>query len=84
MAGDVLVGITTSGKSENILKAFDEAEKKGMTTVLMTGGKGGLPLIRADYILRIPSEDTPRIQEGHMLIGHIMCELIEAGLTEGE
>lgn len=81
--GDVLIGITTSGKSPNILQAFQCAKKRKLLTVLMSGNiKGYLPVLdHADYVIEIPSSDTPRIQEGHILIGHIMCEIIESELT---
>lgn len=84
--GDVLVGITTSGRSGNILKAFEYAKKKEMSTVLMTGRAGSvLPILNyTDHVIHIPSSDTARIQEGHILVGHIICEIIEAGLAEGE
>ena len=77
--GDVLIGITTSGKSKNILNAFIEAKKLGISTILMTGYiDGDIEIINyADYILSVPSLDTPRIQEMHILIGHIMCEIVE-------
>lgn len=83
--GDVLIGITTSGKSENIFRAFKQAKENGMYTVLLTGRASGyLPITEyTDYAINIPSDDTPRIQEGHILVGHIMCEIIEAKLTGG-
>jgi len=82
--GDVLIGITTSGKSPNVLQAFQRAKRQKMVTVLMSGEIGGyLPILDyADYVIEIPSDDTPRIQEGHILIGHIICEIIESKLTE--
>ncbi len=82
--GDVLIGITTSGKSANIDNAFRQAKDIGMSTVLMTGDiHEYVPIIEyTDYLMKIPSNDTPRIQEGHILIGHILCEIIEAKLTE--
>ncbi len=82
--GDVLIGLTTSGKSENIHNAFKQAKAGGMWTVLMTGDiKTRLPIFEyTDYTINIPSEDTPRIQEGHILVGHIICEIIESELTE--
>lgn len=78
--GDVLVGISTSGNSKNILRAFEEAKKQGLTLVLLTGETGGVLKDLADYILKVPSSDTPRIQECHILIGHIICELVEERL----
>ena len=82
--GDVLIGITTSGKSQNVLQAFQRAKKQKLLTVLMCGKISGyLPTLDyADYVIEIPSDETPRIQEGHILIGHIMCEIIESKLTE--
>lgn len=81
--GDVLVGISTSGNSKNILRAFEEAKKQGLTLVLLTGETGGVLKDLADYILKVPSNDTPRIQECHILIGHIICELVEERLFAG-
>lgn len=84
--GDVLIGITTSGKSQNVLQALQRAKKQKLVTVLMSGKIDGYLSILdyADYVIEIPSHDTPRIQEGHILIGHIMCEIIESKLTGGE
>ncbi len=76
--GDVLIGISTSGNSKNIILAFEEAKKKGMITVGFTGVGGGLMKEKSDYLFAIPSKDTPRIQECHIMIGHILCELVEA------
>lgn len=75
--GDVLVGITTSGNSKNIIAAMEMAKKQGMITVGMTGKSGGKMNDCCDIMLRVPSTDTPRIQESHILIGHIICQLIE-------
>ena len=75
--GDVLVGITTSGNSKNILAAMEMARKHGMITIGMTGKSGGKMNDCCDIMLRVPSTDTPRIQESHILIGHIICQLIE-------
>ncbi|MFM2155780.1 MAG: hypothetical protein RL516_529 [Bacteroidota bacterium] len=75
--GDVLVGITTSGNSKNIIAAMEMAKKQGMITVGMTGKSGGKMNDCCDILLRVPSTDTPRIQESHILIGHIICQLIE-------
>ena len=76
-AGDVLIGLSTSGNSVNILKAFEVAKKKGMTTVALTGITGGQMKSTSDYLINIPSTDTPRIQESHITIGHIICQLVE-------
>lgn len=75
--GDILVGLSTSGNSKNILLAFEEAKAKGMITVGFTGESGGQLKPLSDYLLNIPSTDTPRIQECHMLLGHIICQLVE-------
>jgi D-sedoheptulose 7-phosphate isomerase len=75
--GDVLVGITTSGNSKNIIAAMEMATKQGMITIGMTGQSGGKMNDCCDIMLRVPSTDTPRIQESHILIGHIICQLIE-------
>ncbi len=76
--GDVLVGISTSGNSKNIVLAFDQAKENGMITIGFTGNGGGKMKEKADYILDIPSKDTPRVQECHIMVGHILCELVEA------
>ncbi|MFM7014901.1 MAG: D-sedoheptulose 7-phosphate isomerase [Bacteroidota bacterium] len=75
--GDVLFGITTSGNSKNILAAMETAKNQGMITIGMTGQSGGKMNDCCDIMLRVPSTDTPRIQECHILIGHIICQLIE-------
>lgn len=76
--GDVLVGISTSGNSTNICNAFRKAKDLGVITVAMTGESGGKMKEIADYLLNVPSTDTPRIQESHIMIGHIICEIVEA------
>ena len=76
--GDILVGISTSGKSLNIYNAFCKAKDLGVVTVAMTGETGGKLATKADYLLNVPSTDTPRIQESHILIGHIICEIVES------
>lgn len=78
--GDVLVGISTSGNSKNILLALEEANKLGMITIGMTGTSGGKMKDCCKYLLNVPSTDTPRIQEVHILLGHILCEIIESNL----
>jgi D-sedoheptulose 7-phosphate isomerase len=75
--GDVLVGLSTSGNSANIIKAFEAAKEKGMTTVACTGITGGQMKSVSDYLINIPSTDTPRIQESHIMVGHIICQLVE-------
>ena len=76
-SGDVLVGLSTSGNSGNIVKAFEVARAKGIATVGFTGLSGGVMKEMSDYLLNVPSTDTPRIQESHILIGHIICQLVE-------
>ncbi|MEI9933275.1 MAG: D-sedoheptulose 7-phosphate isomerase [Ferruginibacter sp.] len=75
--GDVLVGLSTSGNSKNIINAFEVAKEKGMTTIGLTGETGGKMKDVSDYLLNVPSTDTPRIQESHILLGHIICQLVE-------
>ncbi|MCO5235684.1 MAG: D-sedoheptulose 7-phosphate isomerase [Chitinophagaceae bacterium] len=75
--GDVLVGLSTSGNSKNIVLAFEQAKMNGMITVGFTGSGGGKMKSLSDYLISIPSNDTPRIQESHMLLGHIICQLVE-------
>ncbi|MFT3675186.1 MAG: D-sedoheptulose 7-phosphate isomerase [Chitinophagaceae bacterium] len=76
--GDVLVGLSTSGNSANIVKAFETANSKGLVTVAFTGQTGGLLKAHSHFLINVPSTDTPRIQEAHMLLGHIICQLVEA------
>lgn len=78
--GDVLVGISTSGNSGNIVKAFEMAKTMGVTTIGFTGQKGGKMKDLGDYLINIPSNTTPRIQESHILVGHIICELVEINI----
>jgi D-sedoheptulose 7-phosphate isomerase len=78
--GDILVGLTTSGNSPNIVKAFEAARAKGITTIGFTGSTGGKLQSLADFLLNVPSDTTPRIQESHILLGHIICELVEADI----
>jgi D-sedoheptulose 7-phosphate isomerase len=75
---DILVGMSTSGNSINILKAFETAREKGITTIGMTGQGGGKLAALSDHLIDVPSKNTPRIQEAHMLLGHIICQLVEA------
>ncbi len=75
--GDVLVGISTSGNSTNIVKAFEMAKTIGVVTIGFTGATGGKMKDLSDYLINIPSTTTPRIQESHILVGHIICELVE-------
>lgn len=78
--GDVLIGLSTSGNSENILAAFKTASVLGMTTIALTGKTGGKLNDLSDYILKVPSTNVPRIQETHLLVGHIICEQVEQEL----
>jgi D-sedoheptulose 7-phosphate isomerase len=75
--GDVVIGITTSGRSPNILKGFKTARRMGMKAIAMTGKNGLARGDKTDILLDVPSTDTPRIQEAHITIGHIMCEIVE-------
>ena len=76
-AGDVLIGLSTSGNSINILNALDMAKQKKMITIAFTGSTGGKMKDKCDYLINVPSTDTPRIQESHILLGHILCQLVE-------
>jgi D-sedoheptulose 7-phosphate isomerase len=75
--GDVLVGISTSGNSKNVLAAFETARLMGVVTVAFTGSGGGKMREAVDYLLEVPSNDTARIQEGHILAGHLVCDWVE-------
>jgi len=77
---DILIGLSTSGNSANILRAFAEANSLGMLTVGFTGQSGGQLKEKCTYLLNVPSDDTPRIQEVHIMLGHIICELVEEKL----
>lgn len=78
--GDVLIGLSTSGNSVNVIKALEVANAIGMVTVAFTGETGGKMKDCAKYLINIPSKDTPRIQECHMILGHTICELVEIAL----
>ena len=78
--GDVLIGISTSGNSQNIINAFAKARDIGVTTIALTGKTGGKMRSLADILLCVPSSDTPRIQESHIMLGHIICEIVESAL----
>ena len=79
-SGDVLVGITTSGGSQNVLNAFDAAKNIGMTNIAFVGADTDKVKDKANIIISVPSDDTPRIQEMHIMIGHIICECVEKGV----
>lgn len=83
-AGDVLIAISTSGNSENVIRGIDTAEKMGIHIVVLTGRDGGKMKARGDVVICVPSDDTQRIQEGHLLVEHILCELVEFALSSGE
>ena len=78
--GDVLIGLSTSGNSVNVMKALEKANEMGITTIAFTGKTGGKINGLSKYLINIPSTDTPRIQECHMLLGHTICELVEIKL----
>ncbi len=78
--GDILIGISTSGNSMNVVNALRKGKKKGMITIGMTGARKSKLEAHCDYLIQAPSAHTPRIQEAHILIGHILCELVEREL----
>jgi len=78
--GDVLIGISTSGNSENVLRAIAQSKKQGMTTIGLLGAGGGKIVGECDMSVVVPSKITARIQESHILIGHLWCEIIEEEL----
>ena len=75
--GDIFIGYSTSGKSPNILRAFEEAHARGLLCIGLTGNRGEPMQELCDYLLEVPSSDTPKIQEGHLVLGHILCGLVE-------
>lgn len=77
-SGDVLVGFSTSGNSPNMVKAFEAAREAGIKAVALTGSSGGELKPLADILINVPCDDTPRIQEAHIMIAHIICEIVEA------
>lgn len=82
-AGDILICLSTSGNSPNVVKAAERAMIIGLKTIGLTGSKGGALNDYCDLMIRVPSDDTPRIQEAHILIGHIICELVEMAFLPG-
>ncbi|RYD54797.1 MAG: SIS domain-containing protein [Sphingobacteriales bacterium] len=78
--GDILVGLSTSGNSTNIVKAMEQARQLGMINVGFTGETGGAMKDICDHLINVPSKDTPRIQEVHIMVGHIVCQLVEEQL----
>lgn len=75
--GDMFIGISTSGNSANVVEALKESKAKGIITVGLTGEKGGAMAEMCDYCIKVPSNETPRVQEAHILIGHIICAVVE-------
>jgi D-sedoheptulose 7-phosphate isomerase len=80
--GDVAIGISTSGSSRNVIKAIEVAKKRGLKTIAFTSKKGEKLISKVDYAFKVSSEETPRIQETHITLGHILCELVEDILFE--
>jgi D-sedoheptulose 7-phosphate isomerase len=78
--GDVFIGLSTSGNSPNVLAALDECRARGIATVGLTGQGGGKMAALCDHCLRMPSTETPKIQEGHIIVGHIICALVERAM----
>ena len=78
--GDVFVGLSTSGNSKNIVEALNISRAKGLKTIGLTGESGGKMENLCDIIIKVPSKDTPRVQESHIMIGHIICEIVEGEL----
>lgn len=78
--GDIFIGYSTSGQSPNILMAFKEARARGLVCIGLTGNRGGHMRELCDFLLEVPSSDTPKIQEGHLVLGHILCGLVELSL----
>jgi D-sedoheptulose 7-phosphate isomerase len=83
-SGDIYIAISTSGNSKNVLKSLESAKKLGIKTVGLTGRSGGKMKDMVDYCICVPSDETPRIQETHILIGHILCAAVEKELFEKE
>lgn len=81
--GDLFIGISTSGNSQNVINAFESAKHKGITTVALVGRDGGKMAAMADYAIVVPSHATPRIQESHLLIEHMICDIIEKEIFGG-
>lgn len=80
--GDVFIGYSTSGKSSNVLRAFEEARTRGLVCIGLTGNRGGPMRDLCDHLLEVPSGDTPKIQEGHLVLGHILCGLVENAMFQ--
>ena len=82
--GDTAIGLSTSGNSLSVLRGLEAATAQGLTTVALTGRTGGILKAKADHCLQVPSDETPRIQEAHILIGHILCEFVEGQILESK
>jgi D-sedoheptulose 7-phosphate isomerase len=80
--GDIVIALSTSGNSPNILKAMDVAKRKKLTTIALTGAKGDKFASKATHAFIVPSDDTPRIQETHITLGHVLCQMVEEILFE--
>lgn len=80
--GDVLFGLSTSGNSMNVIKAMEQARSQNVITIAMTGLSGGKIALASDFLINVSSSDTPRIQEAHMMLGHIICEMVEKKMGE--
>jgi len=78
--GDMFIGISTSGNSANVVEALKECKEKGIITVGLTGASGGKMAELCDYCIKVPSDETPRVQEAHILIGHIICAVVEEAI----
>jgi len=78
--GDIVIGLSTSGNSKNVVQAFEKARELGVYTIGFTGESGGVMKELSNILLNVPSSDTPRIQESHILIGHIICEFVESAI----
>jgi D-sedoheptulose 7-phosphate isomerase len=84
IAGDVAIGISTSGNSPNVIQAIETAKKKGLQTIVLTGGTGGKLASLADHAFIVPTKHTPHIQETHITLGHILCQLVDEELFGGK
>ncbi len=78
--GDIFIGYSTSGMSPNIMRAFEESRTRGLICIGLTGNRGGPMQSLCDYLIEIPSSDTPKVQEGHLVVGHILCGLVERAI----
>lgn len=82
--GDVLIAISTSGNSVNIINALEQAQKMGLHTIGFSGESGGKMKALCQYLINIPSQDTPRIQEAHIMVGHIICQIVEENIFKNK